>query len=138
VHARVSIFIAAFLPCANLQFLLSRLAFLHGNYEPEWWYWEVYDMIRRMVLVGTATTSSLLAACIPSDLIWGLSMRCLCYHIIGLIIFIAPGTATQVAIGMLLAFFSLAVHLFAQAYVHDDDDCLQSCALTVLALTYYW
>jgi NADH:ubiquinone oxidoreductase subunit 5 (subunit L)/multisubunit Na+/H+ antiporter MnhA subunit len=41
--------------------------------------------------------------------------------LIGLIIFIMPGTSTQVAVGLLLAIISLCVHLYCQAYVHDDD-----------------
>jgi hypothetical protein len=41
--------------------------------------------------------------------------------LIGLIIFVMPGTSTQVAVGLLLAMISLCVHLYCQAYVHDDD-----------------
>jgi hypothetical protein len=46
--------------------------------------------------------------------------------LIGLIIFIMPGTSTQVAVGLLLAIISLCVHLYCQAYVHDDDGELET------------
>lgn len=55
----------------------------------------------------------------------------------GLILFFYPDSATQVAIGLLLAVFSLSVHLFCQAYVRTDDDFLQAGCLTSIMLTYY-
>ncbi len=82
------------------------ISFVFANYEDRFWWYEVYDLIRRLMLVG-------------------------------MILFIVPDSATQVAIGLMLAVFSLCVHLFTQPYVRNDDDFLQTGCLSAIVITYY-
>merc|ERR1712118_456160 len=55
----------------------------------------------------------------------------------GVLIFFLPGTISQIAFGMMVAGFFLCVHLYMQAFIEDDDDFMQLCAMICASLTLF-
>ena len=47
----------------------------------------------------------------------------------GLLIFIKPGTATQLGAGYMIAIFFFVLHIQTNGYVKDEEDTLQLCWL---------
>lgn len=84
----------------------DNLSFLYKAYRPTYWWFEVYELVRKLFLTG-------------------------------LIIFVAAGTALQIAIATCVCFVSVAMHLRLQPYEDSWDDVMQTCSLTeLLVMTY--
>jgi hypothetical protein len=81
----------------------DKLGVLYDGYEPEYWYWEVIEMIRKLLLVG-------------------------------LIVFILPDTANQMAVGCILALIMIILNAAFAPYVDPDDDRLNlACSVAIWA-----
>lgn len=84
----------------------ENLSFLYKAYRREYWWFEVYELLRKLFLTG-------------------------------LIIFIAAGTATQIAIACVVCAVTLCLHMRLRPYEEPGDDVLQGFALAeVLLITY--
>eukprot|EP00003_Mantamonas_plastica_P021693 TRINITY_DN3548_c0_g2_i1.p1 TRINITY_DN3548_c0_g2~~TRINITY_DN3548_c0_g2_i1.p1 ORF type:complete len:1215 (-),score=279.89 TRINITY_DN3548_c0_g2_i1:292-3936(-) len=79
----------------------ARFGFLYDAYEPQAWYYELTELIRKLALTGA-------------------------------LIFIAPGSASQVSVALLICFLAVVLHANLQPFVEDVDDNLQTAALTQL------
>ena len=55
----------------------------------------------------------------------------------GLIIFVRPGTNTQLAVGFAISIFFFCLHVKTNAYIADIEDELQFCALLSICLTLF-
>lgn len=84
----------------------ENLAFLYKAYRREYWWFEIYELLRKLFLTG-------------------------------LIIFIAAGTATQLAIACIVCAVTMCLHMRLRPYEQRGDDVLQGFALAeVLLITY--
>lgn len=84
----------------------DNLSFLYKAYRPNYWWFEVYELVRKLFLTG-------------------------------LIIFVAAGTATQIAIACVICVVTTALHLRLQPYEDRWDDILQTCSLSELLIMTY-
>ncbi|KAM3570220.1 hypothetical protein VYU27_007700 [Nannochloropsis oceanica] len=84
----------------------ENLSFLYKAYKRQYWWFEIYELIRKLFLTG-------------------------------LIIFIAAGTATQVAIACLVCAVTMCLHLRLAPYEERGDDILQAFSLAEILLVTY-
>ncbi|TFJ84058.1 hypothetical protein NSK_004532 [Nannochloropsis salina CCMP1776] len=84
----------------------ENLSFLYKTYRRRYWWFEIYELLRKLFLTG-------------------------------LIIFIAAGTATQLAIACLVCAVTMCLHLRLQPYEEQSDDTLQGFALAEILLVTY-
>jgi len=84
----------------------ENLSFLYKAYRRQYWWFEIYELIRKLFLTG-------------------------------LIIFIAAGTATQVAIACLVCAITMCLHLKLAPYEERGDDILQAFSLAEILLVTY-
>lgn len=73
----------------------KRLEWAHSNYEEEYWWFEVYELVRKLAMTG-------------------------------IIIFIAPSTATQIATGMLMSMVALLVQAGCAPFDGISDDVVST------------
>ena len=84
----------------------DNLSFLYKAYRKQYWWFEIYELLRKLLLTG-------------------------------LIIFIAAGTATQIAIACIICAVTMCLHLRLRPYEARGDDILQGFSLAeVLLVTY--
>jgi hypothetical protein len=74
-------------------------SFLFDGYEPRYWWFEIFECVRRLMITGGT-------------------------------VFFLEGSATQVAVGVLISLVSIHVYAFAQPFIEGSSD--------VLALTAQW
>lgn len=55
----------------------------------------------------------------------------------GLLIFIKPGTATQLGAGFIIAIFFFVLHIQTNGYIKDEEDTLQFCCMLCICLTLF-
>eukprot|EP00624_Nannochloropsis_granulata_P007363 evm.model.NODE_7317_length_6650_cov_13.684361.2 len=84
----------------------ENLSFLYKAYRRQYWWFEIYELVRKLFLTG-------------------------------LIIFIAAGTATQVAIACLVCAVTMCLHLKLAPYEERGDDILQAFSLAEILLVTY-
>jgi len=79
----------------------GRLGSLYTSYKPNVWWWEVADLLRKLLITG-------------------------------LVVFMMPGTPSQLAIGCLLAMASLIAYVHFQPYNDKSNGYLQlSCQIAI-------
>jgi hypothetical protein len=71
--------------------LLPTLGFLYYSYEPNYYWWEVAEMLRKLFFSG-------------------------------IIVFIQPGSPSQLVAGLLVALFFAVYSAYAEPYISDSDD----------------
>jgi hypothetical protein len=79
--------------------MLRTSQFLFKEYEPRFWWFEVFECARRLMLTGGT-------------------------------VFFLDGSATQVAVGILVALVSIQVYASTEPFIHRKDD--------ILAMTAQW
>ena len=84
----------------------SRVFILYASYKPDYPYFEVYDLIRKLFLTG-------------------------------IIIFVRPGTVTQIATATAFCMAALAIHLNVRPFLDAFDNLLQTMALICILGTMY-
>ena len=84
----------------------SRVFILYASYKPDYPYFEVYDLIRKLFLTG-------------------------------IIIFVRPGTVTQIATATAFCMAALAIHLNIRPFLDAFDNLLQTMALVCILGTMY-
>ncbi|GMI00735.1 hypothetical protein TrVE_jg11097 [Triparma verrucosa] len=85
---------------------LKSLRFLYGAYEPKYWWFEIFETLRKLALTG-------------------------------FLVFLAPGTAAQIAISMLMGLATLRVQSGTKPYIEAVNDKFAEVAMWQLFLTMF-
>jgi len=90
----------------HLEETQYRYGFLYDQYESDKWYYELIELMRKLILTGT-------------------------------IIFFLDGSISQISFALLVSCIFLMFHIALQAYLFDDDDFLQVCAMGTATATLF-
>jgi len=99
-----------------------QLGFLHGAYERQYYYWEVIETTRRLLLtavvsvVGTGTSLQVRCSALP----------CLTYG--STLTFYHRHPVLQIVFGIFIALLFMKLYAFFQPYIDDRHDELQEIA----------
>ncbi|GMH77044.1 hypothetical protein TL16_g07276 [Triparma laevis f. inornata] len=84
--------------------IVAPISFLWKMYEPEKWWFEVFECFRRLSLTG-------------------------------LLIFIMPGTASQIVVAMIISLIAIKTYGYFEPFVEDADDVIAEISQYAIFLT---